>query len=591
MTIYVKAVKKGFITSKTASYTFTVKKEVVYDWGDVAEEDRDGFDTPDDIPAGIWATGVKDADYIGTEVTFDKLHVYSSKTRLKADTDYTVKYSNNLNASTGNTTASVLISGKGNYTGSKKIDFKIRALSLGDGKVNHENLKVADVQAEDNGKIIKLPTTVVYKVNGTDAVLKEGTDFTYDYSAVKAGPGTYTVGIIGKGNFTGKATFTETIYAKKSRTDISKLSFKKIAAQKADGSPKEPQVVITDKVTNKKKPYTLVLGVDYEVSYLNNISVGTASVIINGKGDKYAGTKTLTFKISGVALSKAKFSIGSVIYSGEAQKPTYALTYKANKNAKNETLVEGTDYTVTVSNNIKKGKGTLTFTGAGRFTGTVKKSFKISPLNFDSGKVTVVCAGALSGASSSSKQNADLGKFTYTKRGVKPQIVLTFNGEELALNSDYRVKYSNNNAVNGKKTPTITITGKGNFTGKFTRTFTINEASLSNATVKASDMIASGKAGCKTTIVAYDTNGEKLTAGKDYDKKFEYTYAGAASIKRKQGKTISEVTVQAGDKVDVKNDIIPAGTQVRVTVYGKGCYGGSKTVTFKFIAKKSKQDK
>ena len=47
---------------------------------------------------------------------------------------------------------------------------------------------------------------------------------------------------------------------------------------------------------------TLVKGTDYTVSYSNNTSPGTASVIITGKG-KYSGVKTVNFRIVGIALS------------------------------------------------------------------------------------------------------------------------------------------------------------------------------------------------------------------------------------------------------------------------------------------------
>ena len=47
---------------------------------------------------------------------------------------------------------------------------------------------------------------------------------------------------------------------------------------------------------------TLIKGTDYTVSYNNNTSIGSASVIITGKGS-YSGTKTINFKIIGIGLS------------------------------------------------------------------------------------------------------------------------------------------------------------------------------------------------------------------------------------------------------------------------------------------------
>ena len=585
--IFAKAVKEGSTSSIVASYSFTVKNEAE-DWGDIEEADKAEYASPSEVPSGIWAAGLSAkefaADYTGSEITIDDLHVYCGKTRLVLGEDYTIKYSNNVNASTATKKASVLITGIGNYAGTRKIDFVVNALNLGDGSENSENLDVADIQAEDTGKIIKGTTTVVYRLNGTDVVLKNGTDFTYDYSNVQAKPGDYKVFIRGKGNYTGTAVFTQTVYAKKTKTNISKLTFNKISAQTADGSPKEPEIIITDKVTDKKNPYVLIQGEDFEVEYLNNTAAGMATAVVTGKGDKYAGTKTLTFKINGIALSKAMINIEDMTYTGTEQLPTYWLTYQAYKKAQLQNLEEGTDYTVTSTIDVKKGRGTLTFKGIGRFTGTVKKTFKVKPLNFDSKLVAVVCESSISSNSSSTAASADLGEFTYTKGGVKPEIKLVFEGKELTLNSDYKVKYSNNNAVNGKKKPTITIKGAGNFKGTFTRTFTIKGSSLADTTVTASDILANGKAGtCKPVIEVFDTNGEKLTAGKDYDSKnIEYTYAGDATILRKEGKNTSEVSVTEGDPVIVKKDIIPAGTEIMVTTHGKGLYDASSSYSCVF---------
>ena len=590
MTVYVKAVKDGYRTSKVAAYSFTVTDPTDY-WGTVQEADRDGFDSADEVPKGLWAAGYEDTDYTGNAITFADLRVYYGKILLKAGEDYTVKYANNIKASNAKTKATIAITGKGNFAGTKKINFKVNPLSLGDENGNSEFVNTVDVQAEETGKVIKSTTTVSYKLNGKELMLKKGTDFTYDYSEVAKEAGTYTVKIIGKGNFAGVATFTETVYPKKTKTNIAKLTFATIKAQSANGSPLEPAIVITDKVTDKKNPHILVeddeAEDEFDVEYFNNILPGTATAVVTGKGEKYAGTKTLTFKINGIALSKAKYVTDSkavFTYDGTKQAPDYKLTYQAGKNADIETLKEDVDYTVVVTNNINKGTGTITFTGKGRFSGSLKKTFKIGALNLNSGKITVTCKDK-----SSSLVAADLGSFVYTKGGVKPETVLTFNGEELVLNRDYKVKYANNNAVGGtgKKTPTLTITGAGNYTGTMTRTFSIEKASLADTTVTATDIQYSAKAGiCKPSIVVYDTNGAKLVAGKDYDnKKIEYTYVSDTTVKRKQGRALVYHDVTAGTLVDLKKDIIPAGTDIRVTLYGKGLYSDatSSSAEFTFV--------
>src|SRR5699024_2797727 len=57
-----------------------------------------------------------------------------------------------------------------------------------------------------------------------------------------------------------------------------------------DGTEKQPEVVVKDGDT------TLIKGVDYTISYIDNINAGTAKVIIAGKGI-YTGSKEITFEI------------------------------------------------------------------------------------------------------------------------------------------------------------------------------------------------------------------------------------------------------------------------------------------------------
>lgn len=569
VTIYAKAVKEGFKSSKTVSFSFKLKN-ALSDWGEVLEEDRAGYNDADEIPKNLWVAGVSDADYTGSEIAFENMHVYYGKTLLKAGEDYTTKYTNNMKVSIGNKKAVITITGKGNYTGSKAVEFSIRPISLGDGKNNSKNLSVADIQAEYTGKKIQATTFATYNLNGKELVLKKGIDYVYDYSGVGVEPGEYVVKIVGKGNFTGTAYFKENVFAKNSKTNISKLVVNAIPAQKVDGEPKKPQLTITDKVTDKKNPYILT-SEDYSARYFNNVSSGTATVVITGKGDKYAGTKMVTFKMEGLSIAKAKFDIGTVTYDGTPKEPSYTVMYQASKKEAVETLVEGIDYTVSVTNNVKKGNGTIIFTGMGRFSDVAKKTFVIDAHNFSSGDVTVSC-----GNNSSSDLKCDLGTFKYTKNGVTPSVKLSYKGKALKLGQDYKVKYASNKAVGNAS---MTITGIGNYSGSFMRTFAITGASLSDATVTATDIQYSEKAGiCKPKIVVYDSNGAVLVAGKDYDSKdLTYIYVANTIVKRKQGSTLMDVSVKSGTKVDLKNDIIPAGTEVRVVIKGKGLYGNNST--------------
>ena len=159
---------------------------------------------------------------------------------LKNSTDYTVSYSNNTKVGT----ATVKITGKGNYTGSVSKTFKIK-----------NNFKKATVSGISNksytGKNITQSITVKY--NGK--TLKNGTDYTVSYSSNKK-IGTATVKIAGKGSYTG--TITKTFKINPAKQEIQKLTAKSKAffvdwAQKGSASGYEIQYATNSKFTSAKK--------------------------------------------------------------------------------------------------------------------------------------------------------------------------------------------------------------------------------------------------------------------------------------------------------------------------------------------------
>ena len=150
-----------------------------------------------------------------------------------------------------------------------------------------------------------------------------------------------------------------------------------------DGKAKKPTVTVKDGNTVLKE------GTDYTVTYSNNVNVGTAKVIVTGKGN-YTGTVTKEFTIMKAApgqgvkdLSQCTVMLNksSYTYDGKAKTPT--VTVKDGAAA----LKEGTDYTVTYSNNINAGAAKVTVTGKGNYKGTVTKNFTITVKKGSSHKV------------------------------------------------------------------------------------------------------------------------------------------------------------------------------------------------------------
>ena len=108
--------------------------------------------------------------------------------------DYTVKYSNNVNAGT----AKVTLKGKGSYTGTLTLKFTIEPANIGSTGAWLEYDSAAYT-----GKALTPKAYLVY--NELD--LKEGTDYTVTYKNNKK-VGTATVVIKGMGNFTGTKKLT-----------------------------------------------------------------------------------------------------------------------------------------------------------------------------------------------------------------------------------------------------------------------------------------------------------------------------------------------------------------------------------------------
>ena len=195
----------------------------------------------------------------------------------------------------------------------------------------------------------------------------------------------------------------------------------------------------------------LVNGTDYTVTYKNNTKAGTATVTITGKGS-YTGTVSKTFSIKAASISKATVTgLLSKSYTSKAitQNPTVTLGGKK--------LTKGTDYTLSFKNNKAVGTATVTITGKGNFTGSVKKTFKITQASVAKAKVTGISK-----------------RYKYTGKAIKPTVkAVTLGGVTLKASRDYTVSYKNNKKTG---TATVTITGKGNYKGTVKKTFKILSA-------------------------------------------------------------------------------------------------------------------
>ena len=144
-----------------------------------------------------------------------------------------------------------------------------------------ENIEIDDIPDQYYTGAAVTPAPVV---KDGDYTLVKDTDYTVSYENNTAvGNAIITVKGCGKYSFTISKNF-------KICYNIGLLNADAIPDQTYTGTEIKPDVVI------KNGTYTLKNGIDYTLSYMNNTTIGTGIVTVNGKGN-YLGTKIQAFNI------------------------------------------------------------------------------------------------------------------------------------------------------------------------------------------------------------------------------------------------------------------------------------------------------
>ena len=97
-------------------------------------------------------------------------------------------------------------------------------------------------------------------------------------------------------------------------------------------------------------------GLDYNVTYSDNINVGTATAIVTGIG-AYSGTKNVTFTIEPKKISSPTFDglKSEYTYTGQKVEPEFALM-------DGDTVIPSSEYEVSYSDNTEVGTAAITIT-------------------------------------------------------------------------------------------------------------------------------------------------------------------------------------------------------------------------------------
>ena len=221
----------------------------------------------------------------------------------------------------------------------------------------------------------------------------------------------------------------------------------------------ENNSAITYNAGNEIKPDVQVLsdngtqltkGVDYDLSYENNVNVGKATVNITFKGN-YSGTATSSFDIIPDVLNQEKVSISETTaqtYTGSAITPTPTIKYG------DVTLVKDKDYNLTYTDNVNVGKAKINVSFIGNYSGSATTNFDIIPDVLNQEKVDI----------------SEIAKQTYTGKEITPTPTIKYGDVTLVKDKDYTLTYTDNINVGTAK---VSITFIGNYSGTAATNFDI----------------------------------------------------------------------------------------------------------------------
>lgn len=245
------------------------------------------------------------AAYTGEAIT--DIAAYSAGVRLVNGTDYDIAYENNINVGT----AAAVITFKGNYTGTRTVNFQIIARELSGSDVAFGAI---DNQVYTGGEIKPEPT-IAYG----DVTLVKDRDYTLSYTD-NVNVGTAAINVTFVGNFEGTASSTFEIVPDELSTED--VSFSKIDNLTYTGGELTPETSIT------YHGVTLEKDKDYTLSYENNVNAGTATVNVTFTGN-YAGSAGTTFEITAKTAGESTITISAIpdqTYTGAAITPEPTVT-------------------------------------------------------------------------------------------------------------------------------------------------------------------------------------------------------------------------------------------------------------------------
>ncbi|MBQ3634340.1 MAG: hypothetical protein II951_01825 [Bacteroidales bacterium] len=330
--------------------------------------------------------------------------------------DYDAVYSDNVNVGT----ATISVSGKGDYVGSVSTYFSIIPALLTDDIAFADSVFVYDGSP-------KIPSIEYVRVG--DLSLVPDVDFSVSFEN-NVNAGTASATFVGLGNFAGSVSVAFDISPAPLDAEFDLEYYK----APYDGTPKEPAALNVF-----RHGFPLVPDVDFSVSYLDNVEPRSiAFVILTGKGN-YQGKVSKTFFVEPVELNVwISLDNYEFVYDGSEKRPAVSVFLESDSTL----LTNGVEYSVRYVNNVDAGMATAIVSGYGFYDMTEYMDYKIVRAPFD---VDVTL---------------EYDSVVYDFSARKPSFSVSHNGRTLTPGKDFSFFYANNSSVG---TAALCLTGMGNF--------------------------------------------------------------------------------------------------------------------------------
>ena len=365
---------------------------------------------------------------------------------LQAGKDYTISYRNNLNVGA----ATVIATGMGDYTGYTSKNFTITKRAMAGGTVS-----VASSVSFTGSNVTP---SVTVKVAGR--TLTSGTDYTVSYSNNK-NVGTASVYVYGKGNYSGSLSAKFDIVPAKQQIQKLETRYKGFYidwAQKGSATGYDIEYSVNSNMSGAvsrhltaNRPDTLtVSGLAGDKVYYVRVRSYTN---VNGKVYYGAWSDVKSIKTANNDITKATVSgISTKAFTGKT------ITQNVTVKVGSTVLKNGTDYTVSYSNNKKVGKATVKITGKGKYGGVITKTFTINPAKQEIQKLTAKSkAFFIDWAQKGSATGYEVQYATNSKFTGAKKVTITNNKTDkttvskLSANKKYYVRVRSYTTVNGTK--------------------------------------------------------------------------------------------------------------------------------------------